>query len=266
MPASRHLGSAEASEYTYLENADAAGLAWEWLRRDAAYRLLDPSIGTAGPFGCTVFPLADPVVQARWGCLNVEKWCHGADRTRLLWSADTDRSVIPVAALPAKSDRPLFDLRRWGDRTTIIHGSRCEHVQIQTVRGQVRLDIHHGTILSGPVELYVDIMSSERSPKRSETLARLSHLLLAGSVAGPDPQPGQFHQRQITALKVFDKLVDGASIRDVGVTLFGNERVVADWGDPSEALKSHSRRLIACARDMSCGGYKSLLSFGLKRC
>jgi hypothetical protein len=58
-------------------------------------------------------------------------------------------------------------------------------------------------------------------------------------------------------LRVHDALVAGASIRDVGVMLFGLERVRDEWA--GEALKSQCRRLIATARDMAAGGYRELL-------
>src|SRR3546814_4790994 len=65
-------------------------------------------------------------------------------------------------------------------------------------------------------------------------------------------------RRQVLALRVHDALAAGASIRDVGIMLFGFERVRDEWAD--EALKSHCRRLIALAREMVAGGYRTLRS------
>src|SRR3546814_17468111 len=67
-------------------------------------------------------------------------------------------------------------------------------------------------------------------------------------------------RRQVLALRVHDALAAGASIRDVGIMLFGFERVRDEWAD--EALKWHCRRLIALAREMVAGGYRTLLGSG----
>jgi hypothetical protein len=69
----------------------------------------------------------------------------------------------------------------------------------------------------------------------------------------------QRRRRLIQAIRVHDALVQGASIRDVGVMLFGIDRIRAEWPGSGEALKSQSRRMIALSRFMASGGYRTLL-------
>lgn len=73
----------------------------------------------------------------------------------------------------------------------------------------------------------------------------------------PRSRAHQTWRRHIAALRVHDALALGASIRDIGLLLFGLERIRQEWA--GEALKSQCRRLIAQARAMAAGGYRSLL-------
>ena len=50
-----------------------------------------------------------------------------------------------------------------------------------------------------------------------------------------------------------------ASQREIGAVLFGEDRVLLDWGDRSESLRSHVRRLVRDARAMARGGYRQLM-------
>lgn len=260
MPDVRHRGSFHGSDCAYLDDANAADLAWEWLRRDAAYRQLFPSASTDGPFGCQLFPLAPNEVQQRWGCLNVASAARGADATPLLWSAAADPSVLTVAALPATTPAgTVFDLADWGDRVTIVRGSHLEHVLVRPGRGQLRLDVCSGTILQGPVRFFVDVATGDTATVLADRLIRFQNALLNDEADSLAQRRDRAHLRQIAALRTFDALVEGASIRDVAITLFGEARVRAEWLDPSEAMKSTCRRLIALSRRMANGGYKALL-------
>ena len=260
MPDFRHRGSPEGFDYAYLDRADAADLAWEWLRRDPGYCQLVPSSPQVGPFGCQLFPLATAEVQRSWGCLNVAAADRDIDANHLLWSAAVDPSVLAVAALPASTPAgTTFDLADWGDRLTIVRDSLAEHVLLRPGRGQLRFDVCSGTILQGPVRLFVDATDDDTADMSA---ARLTSFRKALSRDPPDcslPRRGRAHVRQVAALRTFDALIDGASIRDIAITLFGEARVQAEWLDPGEAMKSTCRRLIALARRMSDGGYKSLL-------
>lgn len=260
MPGARHRGSFHGRDYTYLDHADAADLAWEWLRREPAYRKLTPSSPIEGPFGCKLFQLATPELQQTWGCLNIARSDGTAAETQLLWSATADPWVLSVAALPPG---PLagtaFDLAEWGDRVTIVAGSHAEHVLIRSRRGQLRLDVCNGTILHGPVRLFVDLTPRNSQAQCTARLDWFRDALLHDNADRIGPRRDRAHGRQIAALRTFDALAEGASIRDVAIVLFGEARVRADWLDPGESLKSTCRRLIVLARRMGDGGYRSLL-------
>lgn len=260
MPGARHRRLSAGTDYSYLDHADAAGLAWEWLRRDADYRALAPSSWHLGPSGCVESVPVPPELGERWGCLNVAPSDCGADTARLLWSAEADPSVITVAALPAGCRAEVaFDLAAWGDRVTIVRNPDCEHVLVRTGRGALRFDVRDGTVLNGPVRLFFDVMADAVPSLLIHRASRLRDALRKSDVIEGMAGPDSARRRQIAALRTFDALAEGASIRDVAIMLFGRERVAADWNDPSEALKSHSRRLIAHARRMAAGAWREIL-------
>ncbi|WP_099186281.1 DNA -binding domain-containing protein [Sphingobium fuliginis] len=260
MPGARHRGSFDRSRYAYLDQVDVAGLAWEWMRRDAAYRRLAPSSSRRGPFGCTILVPAPSGVQSRWGCLNLAAPALGADVAPLLWTRAVDRSVLKVAAIrTATRPEAAFDLSQWRDRATIVRARGCEHVLVQTAKGWLRFDVCDGTVLDGPVRLFLDVASSDAGHQTADSLRRLRDTLVNRDADCSARMPDQAHLRQIAALRTFDALADGASIRDVGIMLFGEARVRDEWLAAGDALKSTSRRLIALARHMGSGGYRSLL-------
>lgn len=176
----------------------------------------------------------------------------------VLWSAEVDAAVLQVVALPVMDQQTEpFDLIGSAVRATVVRGENREHVLLGSGSGAIRLDVAGGSLLDGPVSLMhnlagvVDLEPAALSAlRRFLEFRRMGHLVVV-------PPASQRLQRQVLALRVHDALVAGASIRDVGVMLFGLERVRDEWA--GEALKSQCRRLIALARDMATGGYRKLL-------
>lgn len=263
MPVVRHCGSFGSPDYGYLDHTDGADLAWEWLRRDAEYRQLVPSVSNDGPFGCQLFPIAPDEVQRRWGCLNVASADDDAKANQLLWSAAVHSSVVTVAALPPSTRAgTFFDLAEWGNRVTIVRGSHVEYLLVRARRSQLRLDVYGGSVLQGPVRLFIDPATSGATAMSPAGLIRFRNALSHDSADLVALSRNRAHVRQVWALRTFDALADGASIRDIAITLFGEARVRAEWLEPGESMKSTCRRLIVLARRMGDGGYRSLLDPG----
>jgi hypothetical protein len=247
-------------DYRYLEGIDRFGLAWEWLRRDPAYRQMTPATPRRTAEGLTVFDGAPRECVARWGCLNVEDPSCSAAQARLLWSASLMPSVLQMAARPARNPAFLFDLSYWTKSATLVLGEDGgEHVLLRLGNLSIRLDIMTGTLLQGPVTLRCELDCSDDCEAAIEAL----RLFLRSCRNGGHPTQSMARRlktrRMIDALRVHDALLQGASIRDVGTMLFGEARVREEWSAPGEALKSHCRRLIALAREMVSGGYRQLL-------
>lgn len=245
-----------AASYRYLDHAGPAGLAWEWLRRDLAYQAIAATSAVAVG-NVTVLEPAPADCMARWGCLVTPYASLGWTEAPVLWSAAVDASVLQVMALPVEDQQTEpFDLVRSPVGATVVRGEHREHVLLGSGAGAFRLDVAGGSLLDGPVALMHDLAGLVDVEPALVALRRFLEFRRTGQLPA-DPPASQRLRRQVLALRVHDALSMGASIRDVGVMLFGLERVGQEWA--GEALKSQCRRLIAMARDMAAGGYRELL-------
>ncbi|ATE65238.1 DUF2285 domain-containing protein [Rhizorhabdus dicambivorans] len=253
----------DASDYEHLASVDVSGLAWEWLRRDPAYCQMEPARRWSTPEGVTVIEAAPLAVVARWGCLHIGDPHLRSSDCSMLWGARMDPSVLRVDAVPlhASDEATSFALRRWSSRATVVkQPTGGENLLLRDGLHSLRLDIMSGSLLDGPVALRFDIHRADSVDPMIDTLRRFLHFQRTGAIPPQRRSRVRHHQRAILALRVHDALVQGASIRDVGITLFGIGRVEAEWEASGESLKSACRRLIALARSMVSGGYLSLLT------
>lgn len=247
--------------YRYLEDIRPAGVAWEWLRRDPEYGRLKPARRCAGPAGVTLIEHAAYDVVSRWGCLNVEDPALPAPEGTILWSSAFDPSVLRCVAAPAAIGQVgAFDLEHCEEKAVVVAGDAgTEHILVGARSGGLRLDVLEGTLLQGPVMLRYDFSAVGDIRPLLAPLHAFHHFCRTSHLSLPLPQKRQRDRRVVDALRAHDALRDGASIRDVGILLFGTRRVAEEWGAPGEALKSHSRRMIAFARRMSGGAWRKLL-------
>jgi hypothetical protein len=245
-----------AASYDYLEGAEPADFAWEWLRRDPGYhRRAQDACPDNGPSVTMPPALAD--CTRRWGCLNLPDPGLAWMDARILWSAEVDPSVLRVLALPVSGrDGAAFELARCGS-PTVVRGKACEHVLLRAGTTSVRLDVASGSLLDGPVSLVHDLAGTGDIDRTTAALRNFLEFSQAGALATRSATSAQRLRRQVEALRTFDALADGASIRDIGTILFGPDRVRQEWA--GEALKSRCRRVIARARLMASGGYRLLL-------
>ncbi|WP_448659181.1 DNA -binding domain-containing protein [Sphingomonas sp. CJ99] len=249
-------GGCAAADPLALADAGPADLAWEWLRRNPAYRAeASRWLGLAQPV--TDLPTAPLNLIEALGCLTLPDPCLGWQDASILWSSELDSTVLPLAALPMSASIGLgFDLAAWPGRAAISRGPDAEHVRLDDDAGTIRMDLVTGTLLGGPVRLVLDPAALRTAAPIAGPLGRL-----LGTNCIPIPSTSvrltrQQHRRQVQALQVHDARALGASIRDIGILLFGEDRVQADWA--SEALKSNCRRLIALAKAMATGGHRAL--------
>lgn len=251
----------DASDYDYLASVDASGLAWEWLRRAPAYRLLDVGRRSRTRDGVTIIEAASPAAAAEWGCLHIEDPHLAASDAMIIWSAQVDPSVLRVEVVSSwPSDGVSFDLRRWASIACLVkQADGSENLLLRVGLNSIRLDIMSGSLLDGPVAFRFDIHGADPVDPMIETLRRFLHFQHNGVIPARSMLGVRRHQRVALALRVHDALSQGASIRDVGIMLFGFDRVDVEWEASGESLKSASRRLMALARSMASGEYRTLL-------
>jgi len=135
-----------------------------------------------------------------------------------------------------------------------------EHVVLSDGWHHIRLDVEEGR-LSGAeaVLLHYRLCGLASAEARVLPLRRLlelcRHRRFARSLFPRDPSIA----RGIVMLRVHDALAAGASQREIGAVLFGDERVRHEWSSASDSLRSRVRRLVRGARSLARGGYRELL-------
>jgi len=259
MASGPHHSCSLGEPYDYLKIIDPTGLAWEWLRRDTDYRQQPPSARQQTNLGNHI-AMAPSACIARWGCLCVENADLRATDASILWRSPLDPAILRVAAAPCSShDSMTFDLRHWANRAVIVNDAAGrEHILLRG-RSGIRLDVIAGTLRDGPVSLRFDMTGSNDIESSLRTLRRFLHVCKTGDASPLSMTNGVPSCRTINALRVHDALHQGASIRDIGIMLFGQARIGSEWRSPGESLKSHCRRLIAYSRHMASGGWQMLL-------
>ena len=114
-------------------------------------------------------------------------------------------------------------------------------------------------LCSQAVLLQFRLQGIQSSERRLLPLRRFLHLCrtrrFSRSLFPHNPQIA----RMVDMLRVHDALVQGASQREIGVALFGEQRVALDWTGPSDSLRSRVRRLVRDAGIMTRGGWRQLM-------
>ncbi|WP_068087211.1 DUF2285 domain-containing protein [Novosphingobium rosa] len=180
----------------------------------------------------------------------------------MIWSADLDPAILPVAVSSGVGDAAdsvvLRDLAPWLTIATDIGGG--EHVLLSDGWQHIRLDIVEGRLggrdmVSFHYRLGGIVTAEGLVPPLRRFLALCRQRSFPTALFPVDPRM----DRGLDVLRVHDALADGASQREIASVFFGEERVAADWSGPSDSLRSRVRRLVSDARAMAGGGYRWLL-------
>jgi hypothetical protein len=140
-----------------------------------------------------------------------------------------------------------------------VNATGVEHICIKDGRSHLRLDVLSGSMLDGAAYLQTPIKSDAYLGDQITGLQQLYTLCTRGRLLQKPFVKPQRRVQIITALRVHDARVAGASQREIAIALFGAERVSAEWNGASDAMRSHVRRSITLAKHMAAGGYQTLL-------
>lgn len=205
---------------------------------------------------------AAPAPPCPGGCTFAEHPGLPAPEARIIWHADLDPGTIGVAALPADPADPdsihVAGIAPW--LAIAIDPAGREHAVLSDGWHHIRLDIEEGRLAGqDAVLLHYRLRGLSSAETRLLPLRRLldlcRHRRFARSLFPRDPRI----DRGIELLRVHDALGEGASQREIGAMLFGEERAAHEWSGASDSLRSRVRRLVREARDMARGGYRQLL-------
>ncbi|MDT9598612.1 DNA -binding domain-containing protein [Sphingosinicella rhizophila] len=167
-----------------------------------------------------------------------------------MWTADADPHVLRVrVSPPVGAGSRSIDLLtlpgcmlRYDDRT---------HVRLDLTDGVLRLDVIGRSMVAGEVTIEPAIDLARSIDPQIASLRRLD-ALLRGDLR---PFVDQRFIRLVEALRVRDALADGASLRDIGLAMYGG-----DWPGDGEHSKSRVRRRIVLAERLIRAGPRAALT------
>lgn len=201
---------------------------------------------------------------ATGGCTFAEDPAIAAPQARLLWRADLDPGTLIVEAAQARpADRDAIDPIEFARWLTLMRGpAGFEHAVLSNGRHHIRFDVVAGTLAEGPVILHYQLHGTVSARDRLLPLRRLIAFSLHRSFPSTLYPLDSRIERGLVTLRVADALAAGASHREIGIALFGEDRVLAEWEGGSDSLRSRVRRLAAQARRLGQGGWRALLGGG----
>ncbi len=223
------------------------------------------SRGTRGPAplpAASTHPGIPLAIHSNGGSTFAERPDLEAPDARIIWHADIDPATLRVKVIPV--DRPgpeHLDVARLAPWLSIVvDGEGREHAVLSDGWRHVRVDVEAGSLAGGGlVLLEYRLAGLESAILSASALRRFLQLAIHGRFGASRFPREPRMARWVSLLRVSDALRAGASQREIGRALFGDERVEQDWQGPSDSLRSRVRRLVRDARAMARGGYRVLL-------
>ncbi|MES2902980.1 MAG: DUF2285 domain-containing protein [Pseudomonadota bacterium] len=244
----------DAEAYRPLIALDRSGWAWEWLRRDPAYRRaarqgLDSSPGPD-----------DRQANARaWGLHRFEDPALSAERARPIWTRQVSRFVLEAIARPG--DGEGFDLAVIARRSTSVPGvGRLVHHLISNGHTSLRIDLVGSALTAAPVGLSFEVAGSAQLRAHIAMLEQLDGLSRSGRLIQAAPVSAARGARLARMLRVRDALAQDAPQRLIAEHLFDASVADPHWRIERPTVRSQVQRLVRNAKAMAAGGYWTLLS------
>ena len=234
--------------YLYVLHLDGPALAWEYLRRNPAYR--HDWIHCDTNFS---------QVARRWGLRLLEDPNRDARDAQPDWLSDPDNLVhlSPEDATDAQA-QPFHVWELPGYRYLTHDGERLvltSQLPQHILRLAIPMTLKDGQSFAYSVRAGADLQRRWRS-------AALELRWLdppdADHIAVSAVRPGRTALLHLRTLQTLDGVLAGASHRDLGEVFFGAAAVTRHWYDGSD-LRAHVRRLVRRGRVLMLGGYRRLL-------
>lgn len=225
-----------AHRYSGLLHADRRGFAWEWLRRHEPYRRA---------WMDRMRPAMD------FGLLAYEDPDHGLPQAKPIWTDAIDPAVLASRPCRGKSSSTgdLLDVRRISGLVSVeIDQHDDEHWLITDGRWSIRLDLHHGTLLGGPVMLEHHLRGFASAEPKVHALRQLAALAAEGRIpAGLLPREHRA-ARWILELRTADAMLSGATHREMAQIFYRSATCQAGWRSENNSLRLRVQRLVRAAK------------------
>jgi hypothetical protein len=244
----------DAAAYAPLLGADRSIFAWEWLRRNPAYRATAERAiqGRSQNDG-------EPLAPERWGLHAFEPPDLPAPLARPVWSADINSHVLEVeAGRPAKASDSI-DVARFAGCARLVTSDVGEHLLISDGLRAIRLDVLTGTLAGGPARLRYRLSGIASAEQPLLTLRRFLALSRTGRFASSLHPREARAKRWLLMLRTHDALATGADQREIAAEMLSREAGERRWRSRLPSVRLQVQRLVRGARHMATGGYLGLL-------
>lgn len=248
---------------------DMSDWAWEFLRRNPAYRSdWRASIPRRLPIvtlrdGTRLLRLRRRYPRAeRWGLFAFTDPARAAPAAPVFWLPEIHGRLIRARGSREKSSAvgAAAPLATFAGRRFAAIG--IDSVPVVTVKGHglhVALELHDLPVLTRPCSLVFELDRLDDLSRHTECLKVLQRFTkpsaaeASGSIFGND-------ERLRHALIALDESLAGKTYRQIAISLFGEQRVAEEWRGVSQFLKDRTRRLVAKGHELMNGGYRDLLA------
>ena len=177
------------------------------------------------------------------------------------WTKTVCDEILPVVSgePPLTALRSSIDLDRLSCRMQVIEDREVTHIVFADQGRHLQLEMHTRPN-AGPGIFTPAVAPASLSGKRTLALRRLADLADYGALREHLYPAEARASRMARILQALDGAMTGARHRDIAISLFGERRVLADWGLPDNHLRDHVRRAIAQGRMLMDGGFARLLA------
>ncbi|MGR4892726.1 transcriptional regulator domain-containing protein [Sphingopyxis sp. LARHCG72] len=231
-----------AEPYAELLHCDRRFFAWEWLRRSAAYR--------------QCWRRRDRLPRDAAAQMGLIAWIDPAipaPRARPIWSVTTDPAVLdgrpaePAPHAPHAGDS--LDILTVAPLVSVEVTERAEHWLLSDGHWTIRLDLHDGTLLGGPLLIEHRLAGLRSLGPRLTALRHLATLAEKGDLPAALRPRERRAAQWILELRAADALLAGASQQDMARRLFGEMVAPGRWRLESTAYRLRIQRLVRRARE-----------------
>lgn len=227
--------------YAPLVSMPRWAFAWEWIRRDRAYRSAWLNSARA------------PADAARFGLEAFEDPSLDAFAARPIWSRAIDRSVLVADVVDGDAPaEEMIDLLAFRQHVSlVVDRFEREHVLLSNGRRALRIDVVRGSLIGGPALLAYQLSGLRRAAPRLSTLEHLIALAQTGRFADGPAKAERRARRWVMELRVADALAAGASQQEIARVLFGAAIATSRWRLQSGAYRLRIQRLVRAVRNQS---------------
>ena len=254
----------------YLKGMPRSKWAWEYLRRNPAYRA-DHERHREGALvrqidenGLEILTLERPEPAAEsWGLSFFTSPNRSAEDAAIAWTAAANPRVLTVVATPMEDkdgDIEAFEISRLFCRKTCLQSTAGRETFIAACSNfRVQLECSGASLLSGPVKLNFLIEGLEIDAK-AETIRRLGALYRNAPSSPSDIVSWTSRTLNLRdGLIALDVAQSGGCHRDAARAIYGENEAERGFSAGDEGMKRRMQRLRQKAFDLMKGEYLSLV-------